>query len=593
MEEALQKNKTRKKVDRIFFMVLFVLGLFLAYNMNVKNGKVPTPGVFYVDKAAYYVYLPYTFIYGFDVHKFPKGIDVKTNGFWLDMQNNRVVTKTTCGIAILWTPFFLLTHAVATVFNLEPDGFSDFYAKMTILPAVFYLVLGLFFLKRFLEKYQTTFISYVTILMIFLGTNLYFYSLKDGLMAHDTTFCLIALLLLLLKNFFEKEMKSFRLFLGIAFIVSMLILIRPTNIIVLLFFLFLDVSSFREAWNRLLFFLRPRYSLPFILVFILVYSPQFFFWHHMTGKFLYYSYPGEGFYNWKFPMMIPIWFSPLNGLFLYSPVLLFCIAGCVLMIVKKIPNGIFITCFFFLISYLFSSWYSWYYGGGFGSRPFIDFLPLIALPLAAFLGFIRKQKNMFIRSGISYLVLVTIYYSIRMTYHGSYTFDGSTWSWDDYLPKLNSAQLYRYQKTSYTYIQDFENHIYYTPETCTRDCVHSHSLAAIVDSSTGIIGKHSWRLQDILNIPVRQAEVSLWINPVSHDNTGATLEYSIEDEVHASHFSGTINFDDFRTKTGQWNRIGKVITIPDSIDQYCTINFFIRNWKQSKFYLDDLKINFD
>jgi hypothetical protein len=262
------------------------------------------------------------------------------------------------------------------------------------------------------------------------------------------------------------------------------------------------------------------------------------------------------------------------------------------MIVKKIPNGIFIGSFFILISYIFSSWYSWYYGGGYGSRPFIDFYPLLAIPLGTFLDFIRGRKNLFIKTSVLYLLLVCVYYNNRMMYYGSYPFGGSTWSWDDFLPKLNSARLYKYQKTSYTFIQDFENHIYDSPELCTREYVHSHSLAAVINSSNGISSKYTWRLQDILNKPVNQANVSLWIYPTVNNNSGASLVYSIEDEIHVPHLSGAINFDDYQTRSGKWNNIRKIIEIPDSIDQYCNITFYIRNNNKTRFFVDDLKIKF-
>jgi hypothetical protein len=593
MEEALHDHKFRKRFDGIFFGSLFILGLFLAYNFNVKNGKVPTPGVFYVDKASYYVYLPFTFIYGFDAQNFPINIDKKTRGFTLDLKHDKLVAKTTCGIAILWSPFFLLTHAIARVFHLQADGFSDFYAKMTILPAVFYLVLGLFFLKKFLEKYEDRVISYLTIILIFLGTNLYFYSIKDGLMSHDTTFFLVAFLLFLLKTFLDNGKKPFHLFILMCVVTSFIVLIRPTGILVLLFFLFLDVRTWQEAGNRLLFFLRPRYSLTFILIFILVFSPQLIYWHYLTGKFLYYSYPGEGFDNWKFPMMIPIWVSPLNGLFLYNPLALLFIAGGIIMIIKRIPNGIFITSFFLLLSYIFSSWYSWYYGGGSGSRPFIDFYPLLAIPFANSLVFIRERKNLFIRSGICILILFSVYYNIRMMYGGGNTFSGSTWSWDDFLIELKGANIYKYQKTSYTFIQDFENHMYDIPEPATRECVHTLALATYLDSTIIISCRYTWRLEDILVKPVRQADVTLWIYPVKNDKTGASLVYSIEDEMNISHYSGIRNFDYVTTRSGQWNKIHTIIDIPDRIDQYCKIIFFICNNKKTKFFLDDLTIKFE
>ena len=404
MEEVAQGKDLFKRFEWIFFITLFILGLILSWDFNVEKGKIPHPGVFYVDKASYWVYLPFTFIYGFDADRFPKDIDKKTHGFTLEEDTHKLKAKTTCGIAILWSPFFLLAHGIAKIFHLQADGFSDFYAKMTFLPAVFYLVLGLFFLKKFLERYLDRVISYAVIILIFLGTNYYYYTIKEGLMSHDTSFCLVAMLLFLTKTFLDKGMKPFRYFAAISFIIAFIALIRPTGIVVLLILLFLDTRTWKEAVHRILFFLHPRYSLTFILIILLVFSPQLMYWHYLTGKFLWFSYPGEGFYNWKFPMMIPIWFSPLNGLFLYNPLDLLFIAGAILMIIKKQPNGIFIFSFFILISYLFSAWHSWYFGGAFGSRPFVDFYPLLALPFGIFLD-ASQEKEKFIythRCGIAH-----------------------------------------------------------------------------------------------------------------------------------------------------------------------------------------------
>ena len=188
---------------------------------------------------------------------------------------------------------------------------------------------------------------------------------------------------------------------------------------------------------------------------------------------------------------------------------------------------------------------------------------------------------------------MAVYYNNRMMYLGTNTFPGSTWSWDDFLSKLSAANIYKYPKTSYTFIQDFENHIYYLPEPDTRECVHSRSVATYFDSTNRINCRYSWRLEDILVRPVRHADVEVWINPVKTDTTGAFLAYSVEDESNVSHFSGTIRFDDFHTRAGQWNRIRKQISIPGRIDQYCTIHFSINDPGKTRFFVDDLKIIFN
>ena len=172
------------RFDLLFFTAVFAVCLLLAYQLNFKDGKARASGVFASDKSIYYVYLPATFIYGWDVHKFPHQCDTLYHGFILDYKTGKVVNKMTCGVAILWTPFFLATHALASIFHLQPDGFSEFYQKMAILPPVFFLVLGLFFLKRFLQRYLSPWLACSSILFILAGTNLYHYGLVEGLMSH-------------------------------------------------------------------------------------------------------------------------------------------------------------------------------------------------------------------------------------------------------------------------------------------------------------------------------------------------------------------------------------------------------------------------
>jgi len=164
--------------DLVFFIPLFAICLYLSYDINFLNRIGGLPEIS-SDKAQYYVYLPATFIYGWDIHKFPAGIEKKCEGFHLDYKRNKLEDKMTCGVAMLWAPFFLVTHFIAVHWNLQPDGFSDFYERMTVIPGVFYLVLGLFFLRKFLGNYVTRKISYITVLLIFAGTNLYYYGIDD------------------------------------------------------------------------------------------------------------------------------------------------------------------------------------------------------------------------------------------------------------------------------------------------------------------------------------------------------------------------------------------------------------------------------
>ncbi len=581
----------KRNVDWIIFVPLFFIGLYLSYNINFINRQGPLPEIC-SDKADYYVYLPATFIYGWDIHKFPAGIEKKCQGFYLDTKRNKLLDKTTCGVAILWAPFFLVTHFIAVHWDLQPDGFSDFYDKMTILPGVFYLVLGLFFLRKFLSKYFSPWISWITVLLIFAGTNLYYFGIDDGLMSHVNSFFLFSLFLFLLKKFLDHGKKSLGLYVGISFVVSLAILIRPTNILLLFIMIFLDIDSVKDLWRRIFLFLKPAYILSFIVIAILVFVPQFIYWKYLTGHFLYYSYPGEGFSNWKNPQIIPVLFSPLNGFFVYTPLALLFIAGIIIMIVKKIPNGIFIGFFFLLVTYIYSSWYCWYFGGSFGYRPLVEYYSILALPFGYFLSSLKTKKNLYIRSLLILFIIITTYYNLRLTYNQRWN-TSSAWAWDDYLIYLDNAGLYHYKFDTYTFKQDFENSPS-EPQFIQRRCVHSPGFAGYLNENIDVNGKFSRRLDGILHGPTKRIKVSLWVNSGKKIKTKALFICNIHDWHQKCYYFKRIPLDDFITSPDTWTKVTGTLEIPEWLDQSNIITTFVWNISKTPLtYIDDIELRFE
>jgi len=577
--------------DLVFFIPLFAICLYLSYDINFLNRIGGLPEI-RSDKAHYYAYLPAAFIYNWDASKFPPGIDQKCFGFVLDKKNNKVVIKMTCGVAILWTPFFLVTHLIAVHWNLQPDGFSDFYERMTVIPGVFYLVLGLFFLSKFLRYYFSRKISYITVLLILAGTNLYFYGIDDGLMSHVNSFFLFSLFLFLLKKFLDGGKKSYGLFLGLSIALSLVILIRPTNILLFTWMIFLDVRSWKEIVNRLIRFLNPWYFLIFLVTAFIVFLPQFFYWKYISGHFVWYSYPGESFSNWNHPQLIRVWFSTLNGFFLYTPLAFFFVAGIILMIAKKVLNGIFIGLSFLVVSYVFASWHCWFFGGSFGYRPLVEYYALFSLPLAYIIRRLWKLKNLYFRSILVVLISCSVYYNLRMTYHTRWN-TSAVWAWDDYFQYMESAGMYSWPRHSYTYIQDFEN--YGIPGlTPVRTCAHSADWSGYVDKSVEFNHIFSRRLDIILLRPVKQINAEVWINPGKKLKTGTRFVCRIVDSQNKIYYDKNIKVDDFLKGPDKWNRISTNFKIPEWVDQTNTITFLIWNLaKTDTTYIDDLKLRFE
>ena len=129
-----------------------------------------------------------------------------------------------------------------------------------------------------------------------------------------------------------------------------------------------------------------------LLMFILVWSPQLIYWKYISGSFFYYSYPDEQGFFFLNPQLFDTLFSWRKGFFIYTPVMMFAFVGIGLLYKKQ--KGFFwpILIYFLVTWYIISSWWSWWYGGSFGLRPFIDSYAVFSIGLATFITWLFKTK---------------------------------------------------------------------------------------------------------------------------------------------------------------------------------------------------------
>ena len=99
-----------------------------------------------------------------------------------------------------------------------------------------------------------------------------------------------------------------------------------------------------------------------------------------TGEFFIYTYEGEGFNFFK-PAIFEILFSYKKGLFLYTPLLLISLFGLRSMYSRGKFEFYSLILFLGFLTYVLSSWWSWWYGGSFSSRVYMDYLSLFAILL--------------------------------------------------------------------------------------------------------------------------------------------------------------------------------------------------------------------
>jgi hypothetical protein len=420
---------------KIFLLFLLPLSIFLTFNKHSKDKKNSYYGVIWADAAGYYVYNPIWFIYGNEASSFPKDIEKNVgNGFHLSDEGT-VVTKYPCGVAILQAPFFLISHALAKPLGFEADGFSKIYSYGLYFAGIIYCCLGLFFLSKFLSRQFSPSISIIAPLLFLAGTNLFYYSIDAPGMSHIYSFFLFSIIIYLTPTITSKV--NFKTYLLFYVCVVLAILTRPTNILILFFPLLYAVNSKKDFINRLKLFFENKFTIIIaLLLSSIVLLPQLKYWHHNTGNFINYSYGDEGFSNLKSPKLLEVWFSTNNGLFTYSPLIFLSIIGIVLLIKNKNWSGYFYGALFLLISYVFASWWCWWFGCSFGGRSFIEYYTVLIIPFCYLLQ--QTKNNKLAYYAIILAICFCCYLNLDMEYYYDGCFYGGTWDFSTYLKLLNS-----------------------------------------------------------------------------------------------------------------------------------------------------------
>lgn len=422
-------HKNQLSFRLIFFIILYCFAVYTSLQYHKQFKRFDWKSEIFADKSGYYIYLPATFFYKFRFDDFPQDMREKCgNGFRINPVNQKLWNKYSCGVAILVSPFFIGMHLISQVLGLpEDNGFSQLYYTMTNVAALFYLVAGLWLLSVFLRRYFNQLTTYLTILILFFGTNLYYYSMIDGLMTHVYSFFLFALMLHQTVRFIDTGKRKHFIILSVAF--SLALLIRPTNILFGTAVLFLEVNSRETFMKRLRLLFKPLQILLFLVILFLVFLPQMCYWHYLSGRWFYNGYEHESFIYWKSPKLLEVWFAPMNGLFIYVPMFIVLLAGILRMIYLKINGGWYLLLLFLAISYTSASWHAWSFGCSYGQRPYVEYLAILSLPLAYMLQrFISVPKKPALWLLIPVIVAFS-YYNVRMSHHYQKCFFGTTWDW--------------------------------------------------------------------------------------------------------------------------------------------------------------------
>jgi hypothetical protein len=375
IKELLKKNNKN---------VLILLTLFL-----IITPIVLTPWIHGNDGAGYYAYVRSAFIDGDldlknEKEHYNQSIEIKAID--KDPITDKYYSQYPIGTSLLWAPYFLLGHTIAVLTNYPTDGYSLPYVYMICFGSALHAFIGIILIYILLKKYFDNNIALLSVITIWLASNLFYYMYFESSMSHANSFFLSSLFLFIWVQTFKK--RTLHQWIALGAIAGLLFLVRYQNII-FLFLPFVEVISSYLRFNKN-YIKEIKKHIISALIFFLVISPQFILLKIKHDSFLV-SYSGD-FNLLNIPLnFFKVLFSPNHGLFYWTPILFFGLIGLIFLYKKnKIFSIGFLGVFLFNLI-IISGWSSWNGAQSFGHRMFINCLPFFMFGFATFLSRINKK----------------------------------------------------------------------------------------------------------------------------------------------------------------------------------------------------------
>lgn len=404
MSSILLFFKKSISIGRIFnWLIVLIISFFV---FKRKDWEDPAR-IIRQDVNNYYLYLPAVFIYN-DIYldyadTAPE--EVKSKVWYKDVPDHGRVGKMSAGMAMCYSPFFLVAHLYALTSEYDANGYTLPYRFGMLIGTLFFLGIGLYYVRKTLSLYFPSFITILVCISLVLGTNIFYYCVYEPCMTHIVNFCLISAFVYY--SILWNKSPSFKLSIVLGILIGLISLTRPSNIIIVLFLFFWDVKSLTEFVTKIKSWLA---QFKFIVVIgicaFLVWLPQLLYWKAVTGDYFYYSYGNEGFF-FNNPIIFRGLFSYRSGWLVYTPIMAFALIG-IGCLRKQLSAFFWPTLLFILLNiYIIFSWWCWWYGGSFGARALIDCYGLMAVPMAALFHFLWG-KNKIAFAGFLTIVIALI-----------------------------------------------------------------------------------------------------------------------------------------------------------------------------------------
>ncbi len=604
--------------NKVILSTTLLITFAFLFNYCVGVPKDSATIRFYGDALGYYLYLPSAFIYH-DLkspEQLPTDKAIQSDIFiYADLlKSNRTpkgyaLDQYTYGVALMESPFFFIAHAYEQIKGRTDNGYSLAYIYMIKVSSFVYAFLGLILVYFILKKYFDPTLSLAGTAVVFLGTNLFYFSLYQTGMAHVPLFFLYALLIFLTIKVHEKP--SLIRFAVLGFVAGIIVLIRPTDMICLLIPLLYNAYS-KETVKAKISLLRQNIPGIFFaaIAFLLPLVPQLLYWKAMTGSYVFYSYGTSQSFNWAHPKIIEGLFYGANGWLMYSPVMIFSVAG--LFFLRYVKQWALVQWMIFpLYVYIIYSWYCYNYINGLGSRPMIHLYPLLAISLTAFIRVVSRAgivvKTIF-GALVLFFVAVNISFCIQQSKNILVSESSSLMYNEDILFRMHL----NYNDLVLHDVMEEQPDTSKIVRLCTLSCEHyEDSLSTSYEHDTAAGSKYRYHKKDeeVLDILSVKYDKEKFRNAIWFKCSGRFM-YPFPPSDWRKHsfilaipnkiwkgceienkIGGWENDDERRlsySKPGQWGEVSFFVKIPAGLNDGDVMKVYIWDLGRRDLYVDDV-----
>lgn len=306
------------------------------------------------------------------------------------------------GSSILWSPFFLLGHLYAFIFDFPMDGFSAPYLYLTAFGTLFYSFIGLLICYNLTKYFFSWKIGLISTITVWFASSLPVYMYFLPFRYHALTVFTVSLFLYIWWKTRENRKLFEWVLLGL--LASLMVMVRITDavFIVIILFEIADKIIGKKINQKLILM-----NIVFFLSFIIGLLPHFIIRHIINGNFLSHGYETEfAVSSFSVIKMFKVLFASAHGLFSWTPVLFFAFIGFFIFVKKDRIFSLSLLLAFFVMLYMISSWRFWGGSASFGNRFFCEFTLMFILGLSALIDYISKRISLKIISVIGCVFII-------------------------------------------------------------------------------------------------------------------------------------------------------------------------------------------